>query len=172
MSAPTKLFDAFRLGPFALSSRVVMAPLTRNRAQPPGMVPGLLAAEYYRQRASAGLIITEASQISRQGQGYQDTPGIYSKEQIAGWRKITDRVHEQGNGVQDTCPSGHDRTVCAPLDFPSRLAPTFFDAFSPAALHLASSSGVVPDSRAGVRGLRTWPSVEREWHGRAGAWGR
>ena len=75
MSAPTKLFDAFRLGPFALSSRVVMAPLTRNRAQPPGMVPGLLAAEYYRQRASAGLIITEASQISRQGQGYQDTRG-------------------------------------------------------------------------------------------------
>ena len=51
MSAPTKLFDAFRLGPFALSNRVVMAPLTRNRAQPPGMVPGLLAAEYYRQRA-------------------------------------------------------------------------------------------------------------------------
>jgi len=99
MSAPTKLFDAFRLGPFALSSRVVMAPLTRNRAQPPGMVPGLLAAEYYRQRASAGLIITEASQISRQGQGYQDTPGIYSKEQVSGWRGVADAVHARGGRI-------------------------------------------------------------------------
>ena len=99
MSAPTKLFDAFRLGPFALSNRVVMAPLTRNRAQPPGMVPGLLAAEYYRQRASAGLIITEASQISRQGQGYQDTPGIYSKEQVSGWRGVADAVHARGGRI-------------------------------------------------------------------------
>ena len=97
--APTKLFDAFQLGPFALSNRVVMAPLTRNRAQPPGMVPSLLAAEYYSQRASAGLTITEASQISRQGQGYQDTPGIYSKEQVSGWRRVADSVHAHGGRI-------------------------------------------------------------------------
>jgi N-ethylmaleimide reductase len=68
MRTPTKLFDAFQLGPLALSNRVVMAPLTCSRARPPGMVPSLLAAEY-SQRASAGLIITEASQISPQDQG-------------------------------------------------------------------------------------------------------
>src|SRR5258706_392056 len=76
----------------------VMAPLTRNRAVA-GMVPNSLAIEYYGQRASAGLLITEASQVSQQGQGYQDTPGIYSKEQIAGWRKVTNRVHERGGRI-------------------------------------------------------------------------
>jgi N-ethylmaleimide reductase len=76
-----------------------MAPLTRNRATPPGMVPSPLAAEYYGQRASAGLLVTEATQVSQQGQGYQDTPGIYSADQIAGWRKVTDRVHERGGRI-------------------------------------------------------------------------
>jgi N-ethylmaleimide reductase len=98
MSQPSKLFDAFKLGPIALPNRLVMAPLTRNRAVE-GLVPGPLAAEYYAQRASAGLLITEASQVSQQGQGYQDTPGIYSKEQIAGWRKITDRVHARDGRI-------------------------------------------------------------------------
>jgi N-ethylmaleimide reductase len=93
MSTPTKLFEPFKLGPITLPNRVVMAPLTRNRAVPPGMVPSPLAGDYYGQRASAGLLITEASQVSQQGQGYQDTPGIYSKDQLAGWHKITDRVH-------------------------------------------------------------------------------
>ena len=63
------------------------------------MVPNPLAVEYYGQRASAGLLVTEASQVSQQGQGYQDTPGIYSKEQVAGWRKVTDRVHERGGRI-------------------------------------------------------------------------
>jgi N-ethylmaleimide reductase len=94
----SKLFDAYKLGPITLKNRAVMAPLTRNRAAA-GFVPGPLAVEYYTQRASAGLLITEASQISQQGQGYQDTPGIYSKEQVAGWRKITDRVHERGGRI-------------------------------------------------------------------------
>ena len=89
----TKLFEPFKLGPITLPNRLVMAPLTRNRAVPPGMVPSPLATDYYGQRASAGLLITEASQVSQQGQGYQDTPGIYSKEQVEGWRKVTDRVH-------------------------------------------------------------------------------
>src|SRR5439155_1192150 len=64
-----------------------------------GLVPSPLAIEYYGQRASAGLLVTEASQVSQQGQGYQDTPGIYSKEQVAGWRKVTKRVHERGGRI-------------------------------------------------------------------------
>src|SRR6478736_3897759 len=98
MNTPTKLFEPFKLGPITLPNRIVMAPLTRNRAVT-GMVPSPLAVEYYGQRASAGLLITEASQVSQQGQGYQDTPGIYSREQVAGWRKITDRVHERGGRI-------------------------------------------------------------------------
>src|ERR1700692_941062 len=92
MNTPTKLFEPYRLGPLTLPNRLVMAPLTRNRAVA-GLVPSPLAIEYYGQRASAGLLITEASQVSQQGQGYQDTPGIYSKEQVAGWRKVTNRGH-------------------------------------------------------------------------------
>src|ERR1044071_4674231 len=94
----SKLFEPYQLGPLKLPNRLVMAPLTRNRAAA-GFVPGPLAAEYYSQRASAGLLVTEASQVSQQGQGYQDTPGIYSKEQVAGWRKVTDRVHENGGHI-------------------------------------------------------------------------
>jgi N-ethylmaleimide reductase len=94
----SKLFEPYKLGPITLANRVVMAPLTRNRAVA-GLVPSPLAVEYYGQRASAGLLISEASQISQQGQGYQDTPGIYSKEQIAGWRKVTDHVHKKGGRI-------------------------------------------------------------------------
>lgn len=75
-----------------------MAPLTRNRAGA-GLVPNPLAATYYAQRASAGLIITEATQISAQAQGYQDTPGIYTPDQIAGWREVTDAVHARGGRI-------------------------------------------------------------------------
>jgi len=99
MSPPTKLLEPFKLGPITLPNRLVMAPLTRNRAVPPGMVPSPLAFDYYGQRASAGLLVTEASQVSQQGQGYQDTPGIYSKEQVGGWQRVTDRVHERGGRI-------------------------------------------------------------------------
>ncbi|MET4326413.1 N-ethylmaleimide reductase [Bradyrhizobium sp. i1.15.2] len=99
MSRSTKLFETYKLGPITLANRFVMAPLTRNRAFPGTFVPGALAADYYAQRASAGLLITEASQVSQQGQGYQDTPGIYSKEQVAGWRKVTDQVHQRGGKI-------------------------------------------------------------------------
>lgn len=94
----TKLFDSFRLGKLTLPNRLVMAPLTRNRALA-GLVPNPLAVEYYGQRASAGLLVSEATQVSQQGQGYQDTPGIYSKEQVAGWRNVTDHVHERGGHI-------------------------------------------------------------------------
>ncbi len=91
------LFDTYRLGNIVLANRIVMAPLTRNRAGA-GLVPSELAATYYGQRASAGLLITEATQVSPQAQGYQDTPGIYTQAQIDGWRKVTDEVHA-GAGV-------------------------------------------------------------------------
>lgn len=92
------IFEPYALGAISLSNRIVMAPLTRNRAGA-GFVPGELTAQYYAQRASAGLIISEASQISQQGQGYQDTPGIYTSEQIDGWRKVTAAVHQEGGRI-------------------------------------------------------------------------
>lgn len=91
----TALFEPFEAGALFLRNRIVMAPLTRNRAGE-GLVPGPLAAEYYAQRASAGLIIAEATQVSADAQGYADTPGIHSAEQIAGWRRVTDAVHAKG----------------------------------------------------------------------------
>lgn len=92
------LFTPYTLGSLTLSNRVVLAPLTRNRAGQ-GFVPGEFAAVYYSQRASAGLLISEATQISLQGQGYQDTPGIYTQAQIDGWRTVTDAVHAKGGKI-------------------------------------------------------------------------
>lgn len=91
------LFDPLQLGALTLANRVVMAPLTRNRSR--GLLPGPLAVDYYRQRASAGLIISEGAQISPEGQGYLDTPGIYSPEQVAAWKQVTDAVHEAGGKI-------------------------------------------------------------------------
>lgn len=90
----TTLFDPITIGDIPLKNRIVMAPLTRNRAT--NGCPGPLMVEYYRQRASAGLIIAEASPISPMGVGYLDTPGIWSAEQVAGWRLVTDAVHAAG----------------------------------------------------------------------------
>ena len=87
-----KLFEPLRLGPLTLKNRIVMAPLTRSRAGE-GDTPTELAAEYYTQRASAGLIISEATQVSKQGQGYLWTPGIYTPQQVAGWKKVVQAVH-------------------------------------------------------------------------------
>src|ERR1700683_3870005 len=86
------VFSPFRLGPVALPNRIVMAPMTRNRAGP-GNAPTALNATYYAQRAGAGMIVAEASPVSPQGLGYPGTPGIQSAEQIAGWRLVTDAVH-------------------------------------------------------------------------------
>lgn len=90
------LFRPLQLGPLALPSRIVMAPMTRARSSQPGDVPNALMAQYYAQRASAGLIVSEATQISREGQGYSFTPGIYSDAQVDGWRRVTDAVHAEG----------------------------------------------------------------------------
>jgi N-ethylmaleimide reductase len=92
------LFSPFSIGSLTLPNRVVMAPLTRNRAGE-GNTPHALNAEYYAQRATAGLIISEASQISSQGVGYPGTPGIHSPEQVAGWERVTSAVHRKGGRI-------------------------------------------------------------------------
>ncbi|HEY0331360.1 MAG TPA: alkene reductase [Rhodopseudomonas sp.] len=160
MSTPTKLFESYKLGPLTLSNRTVMAPLTRNRALA-GFVPNPLAVEYYGQRASAGLLITEASQISQQGQGYQDTPGIYSKEQVAGWRNVTDEVHKRGGKI--FIQLWHVGRISHVDLQPNRGAPvapsairanaktfvggTFADVSEPRALELSELPGIVEDYR-------------------------
>ncbi|MBV9080176.1 MAG: alkene reductase [Elusimicrobia bacterium] len=92
------LFTPVQVGPYNLKNRIVMAPMTRNRAGA-GNVPGQLQATYYRQRASAGLLITEATQVTPEGQGYPNTPGIHSKEQVEGWKLTTKAVHEAGGKI-------------------------------------------------------------------------
>jgi N-ethylmaleimide reductase len=91
------LFDPIHAGDLALANRIVMAPLTRNRA--PDAVPTKLMAQYYTQRASAGLIITEATAISQQGQGYADVPGLYAEEQVEAWKDVTRSVHAAGGKI-------------------------------------------------------------------------
>lgn len=92
------LFDPIQLGDLQLPNRIIMAPLTRCRASE-GRMPNELMAEYYVQRASAGLILTEATSVTPMGVGYPDTPGIWSDEQVAGWRKITAAVHQAGGRI-------------------------------------------------------------------------
>jgi N-ethylmaleimide reductase len=159
-AAHSALFEPYRLGNITLQNRIVMAPLTRNRAGA-GLVPTPLMAEYYGQRASAGLIVTEATQVSDTAQGYQDTPGIYTEDQVAGWRRVTDAVHAKGGrifvqiwhvgriSVRGLQPGG-----AAPLA-PSAVlanAKTFFDGGfvatdAPRALELSEIPGIVDDFR-------------------------
>lgn len=98
MTTNNHLFSPVKLGPYTLPNRIVMAPLTRNRAGA-GNVPGPMNAIYYAQRASAGLLIAEATQVSPQGMGYASTPGIHSAEQVAGWQLVTDAVHARGGKI-------------------------------------------------------------------------
>lgn len=93
------IFQPVRLGRYELPHRIVMAPLTRSRSRQPGNVPTALNACYYAQRASAALIISEATQVSMQGQGYAWTPGIHGREQVEGWRLVTDAVHAAGGRI-------------------------------------------------------------------------
>lgn len=154
------LFQPYMLGSLALTNRIVMAPLTRNRAGA-GLVPSELAATYYAQRASAGLLITEATQISAQAQGYQDTPGLYTQAQIDAWRKVTDAVHAKGGKIfvqlwhvgrishVDLQPGG-----AAPVAPSAIRAETktfvnngFHDVSVPRALELAELPGIIEDFR-------------------------
>lgn len=94
----SNLYDPIVMGEMTFANRVFMAPLTRNRAMPDG-VPGEWASKYYSQRASAGLIVSEATQISPMGKGYINTPGIHSEEQVAGWKSVVDAVHQAGGRI-------------------------------------------------------------------------
>ena len=93
------LFQPFTLGEQLLPNRILMSPLTRARSTQPGDIPNDMNARYYAQRASVGLIISEASQVSPQGKGYAFTPGIHSREQVEGWRKVTSAVHDAGGRI-------------------------------------------------------------------------
>lgn len=159
MSA-TSLFEPFRLGNLTLPNRIVMAPLTRNRAAA-GFVPGDLAPQYYAQRADAGLLVTEASQISQQGQGYQDTPGIYSDAQVEGWKKVTDAVHAKGGRIfiqlwhvgrvshTSLQPNGGAPVAPSALTAASKTFVNngFAETSAPRALELSEIPGIVADYR-------------------------
>ena len=164
MSQSTKLFEPFKLGKLTLPNRLVMAPLTRNRAEPGSFVPSPLAADYYGQRASAGLLVTEASQVSHQGQGYQDTPGIYSKAQVEGWKKVTDRVHEHGGRIFiQLWHVGRISHVALQPNGGKPVAPsairakgktfvngTFADVSEPRELELSEIPGIIEDFKRGT----------------------
>lgn len=126
----TTLFTPLDMYNMTLKNRIIMAPLTRMRSKQPGNIPYALNAEYYAQRASAGLIISEATHISPQGQGYPGTPGIYSAAQIEGWQLVTDAVHKKGGTmflqlwhVGRISHSSHQPQGALPVA-PSALKPT------------------------------------------------
>jgi N-ethylmaleimide reductase len=178
---PVDLLSPCTLGPLRLKNRMVMAPLTRSRAEH-GNVPSHLAPLYYSQRAGAGLIVTEATQASRHGQGYIATPGIHSDEQIAGWRKVTDAVHAKGgliflqlwhvgrishpdflDGELPVAPS-----PIAPRGVQTYTAEGFKDIPVPRALETREIPGIVEEFRRGAKHARTAGFDGVEVHGANG----
>lgn len=161
------LTDPVRAGDLLLTNRIAMAPLTRNRS--PNAVPSDLVARYYTQRASAGLIISEATAISHQGQGYADVPGLYAPEQIEGWKKVTSSIHAAGGKIvvqlwhvgrvsHTTLQPGNAAPV-GPSAITAKTktvliqnnVPTFTETSMPRALELAEIPGIVADYRLAAR---------------------
>jgi len=134
------LFSPAQLGPYQLPNRIVMAPMTRNRAGP-GETPTALMATYYAQRASAGLIVTEGTQITPQGQGYPGTPGIFSPAQIDGWRHVTEAVFVRGGRI--FCQLWHVGRVSHPVLQPDGALPVAPSALAPAG-QLWTGKGMQP----------------------------
>ncbi|WP_085032203.1 alkene reductase [Ensifer aridi] len=162
------LFDPITIGDITLKNRVVMAPLTRNRS--PKAVPNALNAAYYEQRASAGLLITEGTAISQQGQGYADVPGLYTPEALEGWRKVTDAVHEAGGRIvvqmwhvgrishESLQPGGGKPVAPSAIRAKSKTylvnpdgTGSFAETSEPRALELAEIAGIVEDYRKAAR---------------------
>lgn len=137
------LFQPITVGSHVLPHRIAMAPLTRSRAGQPGDVPTAMNAEYYRQRASAALIITEATQISKQGQGYAWTPGIYTDEHVKAWRVVGERVHEAGGRI--FMQLWHVGRVSHPSFQPDNARPV-----APSALPVPGKTFVVGEDGAGI----------------------
>jgi N-ethylmaleimide reductase len=175
------IFSALRLGALDLPNRVVMAPMTRNRAGP-GNVPTALNATYYAQRAGAGLIVTEATQVSPQGVGYPGTPGIHSAEQVAGWKLVTDAVH--GAGGRIFLQLWHVGRISHPALQPGGALPVAPSAIAPAgqawttngmeafvtprALETDEIPGIVEDYRRGAANARDAGFDGVELHGANG----
>ena len=161
------LSDPVQAGDLQLANRVAMAPLTRNRS--PNAIPTDLVATYYTQRASAGLIISEATAISHQGQGYADVPGLYAPEQIAGWKKVTSSVHAAGGKIvvqlwhvgrvshTDLQPGNAAPVAPSAIQANTKTVlikdgvPTFTPTSMPRALELAEIPGIVADYRRAAR---------------------
>ncbi len=175
------ILSPFKLGPLQLPNRVVMAPMTRNRAGS-GNVPGPLNAIYYAQRASAGLIISEATQISPQGVGYPGTPGIHSAEQVAGWKRVTDAVHAASGRM--FLQLWHVGRISHPSLQPDGAIPVAPSAVAPAgqamtidgmkpfvtprALETKEIAGIVEDYRRAARNARDAGFDGVELHGANG----
>ena len=158
------LFDPVQAGSLALANRIVMAPLTRNRA--PDAIPTPLMAEYYAQRATAGLLITEATAISHQAQGYSDVPGLYGTEQLDGWKQVTGAVHAAGGKIvvqlwhvgrvshRDLQPGGGQPVAPSALTANTKTVlikdgvPTFVATSEPRALDAEELPGIVHTYRA------------------------
>ena len=159
----TSLFEPVQAGDLSLANRIVMAPLTRNRS--PNAVPTDLAVTYYAQRASAGLLITEATAISHQGQGYADVPGLYAPEQLAAWRRVTDAVHAAGGRIvvqlwhvgrishTSLQPNGQAPVAPSAIAAKSRTVliengtPRFVETSTPRELRIDELPGIVDDYR-------------------------
>ncbi len=166
-TSTSTLFDAVRVGSMQLANRIVMAPLTRNRA--PGALPTPLMAQYYTQRASAGLLITEATAISHQGQGYSDVPGLYSAEQLQGWKQVTQSVHQAGGKIvvqlwhvgrvshTDLQPGGGQPVAPSAITAKTKTVlikdgvPAFVETSAPRALHLDELPGIVQSYQTAAR---------------------
>ena len=163
----SSLFDPVQAGGLHLANRIVMAPLTRNRA--PGALPTDLMVTYYSQRATAGLIVTEATAISHQGQGYADVPGIWSAAQVAGWKKVTDAVHAKGGKIvvqlwhvgrvshNDLQPGGQAPVAPSAITAKTKTylitdgVGAFVDTSAPRALDIGELPGIVQDYRRAAR---------------------
>jgi N-ethylmaleimide reductase len=159
----TSLFDPLKVGALDLPNRIVMAPLTRNRA--PNAVPTPLMATYYAQRATAGLLITEATAITHQAQGYADVPGLYGTEQLDGWKRVTQAVHEAGGRIvvqlwhvgriSHTSLQPNNEAPVAPSAIAAKTktvliqdgVPTFVDTSKPRALRAEEIPGIVLNYR-------------------------
>jgi 2,4-dienoyl-CoA reductase-like NADH-dependent reductase (Old Yellow Enzyme family) len=175
------LFDPIAIGDLELPNRIFMAPLTRNRSSGPGRVPNLMMRDYYVQRASAGLIISEATSVAQTGVGYPSTPGIWSREQIDGWRRITRDVHAAGGRIllqlwhvgRVSDPSYHDGALpvapsaIAPKGRVSLLRPERPYAV-PRALETEEIAGVVESFRTGALNARAAGFDGVEIHGANG----
>ena len=176
----TSLFDPLKAGTFTLKNRIVLAPLTRCRASA-GRVPNGMMREYYVQRASAGLMLTEATSVTPMGVGYPDTPGIWSDEQVAGWRHISDAVHAAGGTIllqlwhvgriSDPSYLGGALPVApsaiAAKGHVSLLRPVR-DFVVPRALELSEIPGVIADYRRGAENAKRAGFDGVEVHGANG----